>query len=41
MTNIDALRQEVSRVLSEKVVDVVLGFEAGSLPTRKDRKSVV
>ena len=34
MANIDALRQEVSRVLSEKIVDVVLGFEAGSLPTR-------
>jgi formate dehydrogenase subunit beta len=32
MTDMEAMRKEAERVLSEKVVDVVLGFEDGSLP---------
>jgi len=34
MIDMDALRKEASRILAEKVVDVVLGFEDGSLPMR-------
>ncbi len=34
MIDMDALRKEAARILSEKVVDVVLGFEEGSLPMR-------
>ena len=34
MSEPNALQQEVSRILSEKVVGVVVGFENGSLPMR-------
>lgn len=34
MTDIIALKQEVSRILSKKIVNVVIGFENGSLPMR-------
>jgi ferredoxin len=34
MPDMDALRKEAARVLSEKVVDGILGFKDGSLPMR-------
>ena len=34
MTNLNALKQEVSRILKEKTVSMVMGFKDGSLPMR-------
>ena len=34
MMDLTALHQEAERILSEKIVDVVVGFEQGSLPMR-------
>ena len=32
-----AIRREAARILEENIVDVVIGFEAGTLPLRASR----
>jgi formate dehydrogenase subunit beta len=41
MTDITALKQEVTRILSDKTVDLVIGFEKGSLPMRSQPAFIV